>query len=413
MNKLEKMLAFVSEHNNFYKDRIKRYDIRNPLDINQWPILTRKDVQENRYNMFSDGYIEKYYGKQLKMQASSGSTGMPVYVYWDFKDWYASNMALWRKRFQWYKVRPSDKKVIFTLNTFDCFDKQEKPYYIKESNNVLSFDISLFRNEKNYDEMISAILDFQPDWLYIQPFVLRNLIQAYKEKDRVPPKTIKYIESVGEMLPFDLRHQASELFNIPITNMYGSEEMNGIAIENPKGDMLVLDENAFVEVKDKTRGIGEFCEGELIVTNLNNFAMPLIRYSQNDDAIIATQINNHGNSKKTIINAIKGRSFESIKIENTEINALKLASILSNINEFFHGIIAFYKFVYYKSSNRLIGSIGLSRKDIGWFKSIQAKMKQALFFEFQSISNLSIDILFQENNILDYTKKYNFFEIVD
>ena len=48
MSKLEEMLKYVSEHNEFYKNRIKEYGIKDPLDITQWPILTRKELQENR-----------------------------------------------------------------------------------------------------------------------------------------------------------------------------------------------------------------------------------------------------------------------------------------------------------------------------------------------------------------------------
>lgn len=62
--KLTKMLKYVSKHNDFYKNRIKEYGIKDPLDITQWPILTRKELQENRYNMFSDGYKTKYFNQQ-------------------------------------------------------------------------------------------------------------------------------------------------------------------------------------------------------------------------------------------------------------------------------------------------------------------------------------------------------------
>ena len=90
--KLVKMLKFVSEHNDFYKKRIKEYGISNPLDITQWPILTGKELQENRYNMFSDGYKSKYFNKQLRRQSSSGSTGVPVNVYWDSIYYYSSTV---------------------------------------------------------------------------------------------------------------------------------------------------------------------------------------------------------------------------------------------------------------------------------------------------------------------------------
>ena len=37
---------------------------------------------------------------------------------WDYKDWHASNMALWRKRYQWYNIKPTDRQGMFTLNAF-------------------------------------------------------------------------------------------------------------------------------------------------------------------------------------------------------------------------------------------------------------------------------------------------------
>lgn len=83
MSRLEELLEYVSEHNDFYKDIIKKCGIKNPIDINQYPILTRRILQTNRYNMFSEGYKMQYYDLQLRRKASSGSSGIPVNVYWD------------------------------------------------------------------------------------------------------------------------------------------------------------------------------------------------------------------------------------------------------------------------------------------------------------------------------------------
>ena len=58
MSKLESILKYVSEHNDFYKKRIVEYGITNPLDITQWPILMCKELQENRYEIF---YAEHEY----------------------------------------------------------------------------------------------------------------------------------------------------------------------------------------------------------------------------------------------------------------------------------------------------------------------------------------------------------------
>lgn len=274
--KLVRMLKYVSEHNDFYKKRIKEYGITNPLDITQWPILTRKELQENRYNMFSDGYKSKYFNQQLRRQSSSGSTGMPVNVYWDYKDWYASNMALWRKRLKWYNIHPQDKYVMFTLNAFNVRNDGATVYYVKEPDNGLSINASMIQNESGYDRIVEIINDYDPKWMYIQPFILNRLIQAYERTNNNPPKSLRYIESVGELLASDLRKKTISFFKVPLANMYGSEEMNGIAYENPDSRMHILADNVYIEVK-KEEVIRFNGEGESIITNLNNYAMPLIK----------------------------------------------------------------------------------------------------------------------------------------
>ena len=174
------MLKYVSKHNDFYKNRIKEYGIKDPLDITQWPILTRKELQENRYNMFSDGYKTKYFNQQLRRQSSSGSTGVPINVYWDYKDWYASNMCLWRKRLQWYDIKPTDKYVIFTLDAYSIKPKDNEIYYVNSPSNVLSINSSLIQCDIQYRKVVELINEFDPKWLYVQPFVLAKLIDIYK-----------------------------------------------------------------------------------------------------------------------------------------------------------------------------------------------------------------------------------------
>lgn len=371
MSKLEAMLKYVSEHNEFYKKRIKEYGITNPLDINQWPILTRKELQENRYNMFSDGYKSMYFYQQLRRQSSSGSSSVPVNVYWDYKDWYVSNMSLWRKRLQWYGIHPRDKYVMFTLNAFNVKNDGETVYYIKEPENILSVNVSLIQNESGYDKLVDIINEFEPKWFYIQPFVLNKLIHAYKRTGQIPPQTLKYIESVGELLAPDLRRRAVEFFEVPLANMYGSEEMNGIAYECPKHHMHMLDDNVFIEVSSGSdlRACGE---GAAVITNLNNIAMPLIRYCQGD--LIALDKPNECtfNASSSVISLLRGRTLESVSLENgMELSALVLMELIAEVNNQFNYIVMEYQYLFFKKRNLLKCNIVVSEERAGWFDAVR------------------------------------------
>ncbi|MCI8332690.1 MAG: hypothetical protein HFE78_07680 [Clostridiales bacterium] len=381
MSKLEEMLKYVSEHNDFYKNRIKEYGIKDPTDITQWPVLTRKELQENRYNMFSDGYKSKYFNQQLRRQSSSGSSGVPVNVYWDYKDWYASNMSLWRKRLQWYGIHPNDKYVMFTLNALNIKNDGETVYYIKKPENILSVNVSLIKNHNGYDKLVDIINDFEPKWLYIQPFVLNKLIQAYKRTDKTPPTTLKYIESIGELLSSDLRRRALEFFEVPLANMYGSEEMSGIAYESPNQQMYVLNDNVLLEIMNEN-GISNCGEGETIITNLNNIAMPLVRYNQGD--IIEVANINSSRCNTQIIHNIGGRKLQEVIIDNTSINAFAFSEAISTINNQFDDVIMNFQFLYSRSSGKLLCKLVLDATRNEWFSSVQA----ALIYVFKQKFNI-------------------------
>lgn len=397
--KLVKMLKYVSEHNDFYKKRIKEYGITNPLDITQWPVLTRKELQENRYNMFSDGYKSKYFNQQLRRQSSSGSTGVPVNVYWDYKDWYASNMCLWRKRLEWYGIKPSDKYCVFTLNSFGITPTEGKIYYINKPSNILMFNVSLLRDESGYEQMAKLINDFKPDWLYIQPFVLNQLIRAYKNLNFVPCKSIKYVESVGEILTFDLRKKADELFNVKVTNMYGSEEMNGIAIENPDGEMQILTDNAFLEVVCENEVLSPG-NGEAIITSLNNYAMPLIRYNQGDMLCV------RNDNKASIIYGIEGRSLEFISIDDaTRVSSVLLSEAMSKIINQFPDTIRYYRYIYNRTNRTLSCLIDLHQEKRCWITSIAKELTFALKQKIKMIEIKIIPVEIDEKNCIDTSKR--------
>lgn len=379
MSKLEEMLKYVSEHNEFYKNRIKEYGIKDPLDINQWPILTRKELQENRYNMFSDGYKSKYFDQQLHRQTSSGTSGTPINVYWDAKDYYLSNRSLWRRRFQYYKILPNDKRIMFTLRVYEKNTKDSIPFYRNEWNNLLVINTS-FLNEELQDDLVKIINDFEPKWLYITPYTLNNLMDIYEKLSILPPKSLKYIESVGELLSNRLRKRAESFFGVPVANMYGSEEVNGIAYECPYGNMHIVSDNVYLEyIRDENKF--DESEGEALVTCVTNKAMPLIRYNQSDIIRIDSQaIKCDCGCNSPIVRVIKGRVREQILIDDNNghqlyINPYLLNEMMEEANNTLGDKIIWFNYVYFKSDRTLRCLVALPDKQ--WFPSVSKAIVSA------------------------------------
>lgn len=378
MTKLEEMLLYVSEHNDFYKKRIAEYGITNPLDITQYPVLTRKELQENRYNMFSDGYKSKYYGGDLKRQFTTGSTGVPINIYRDANEYYASNLPLWRLRMKWYGIAPNDRYVTFSMNSYRIKNDGMTVYYVNTPQNTLSVNVSLIQSDIGYEKLVDIIAEFEPRWLFIQPFVLAALLRAYDRTGKKPPKSLKYIESVGELLPRDLRRRAILFFNVPLADMYGSEEMNGIAYECPNHHMHVLNDNVFVEIKNGDN-FARRGKGETIITNLKSHAMPLIRYNQGDIVRLGTHADSecplYGESE-TIIEMMSGRSAESLGAIAPELSQFLLTEIISEANNILEDCIVSFRYRLVKSQSAVECCIVTDRKSRISFDKISAVIKR-------------------------------------
>ena len=173
--------------------------------------------------------------------------------------------------------------------------------------------------------------------------------------------------------------------------MYGSEEMNGIAIENPNGEMHILTDNVFFEVWSENE-IYPNGNGESIITNLNNHAMPIIRYMQED--IVSIQ----ENEKSPIISSISGRTFEAIPLDNGEqINPLLLSEVISKFINQYPDTICSYRFVYNSINCNLKCMISLYDEKKNWFVSITKELELALNQKvmMKGIKKISVEI---ENN---------------
>ncbi len=396
--KLTKMLKYVSKHNDFYKNRIKEYGIKDPLDITQWPILTRKELQENRYNMFSDGYKTKYFNQQLRRQSSSGSTGVPINVYWDYKDWYASNMCLWRKRLQWYDIKPTDKYVIFTLDAYSIKPKDNEIYYVNSPSNVLSINSSLIQCDIQYRKVVELINEFDPKWLYVQPFVLAKLIDIYKFYGYNIPSNLRNIESVGEILTNDLKKHSLETFHISPTNMYGSEEMNCIALETPNGNMLIMEDNVYIEVENNK--ITRCGDGKAVITSLNNYAMPLIRYNQGDMINIEPRSDDH-----LYINTIYGRTCNCIKTGNGSfVSAIQLLEIISEVNNVMSDVIKENRFIYNKKRNEICCYVILNPTYYDWKDNVALLFKNICSEKIIWSGNINIQFC-EQGTLSKHTEK--------
>ena len=98
--------------------------------------------------------------------------------------------------------------------------------------------------------------------------------------DGIRPETV---ETGAEKLWGHQREIIENVFKCRVFDFYGSRELPNIASEcHMHNGLHVMTDNVFLELLHKGIPAQVEQEGEIIITSLTNFAMPLIRYRNGD-----------------------------------------------------------------------------------------------------------------------------------
>lgn len=136
-------------------------------------------------------------------------------------------------------------------------------------------------------------IDAQLDWLHKQnpayllslPTNLLALAETCREKGITLP-ALREVRSYGETVRPKLRKLVREVWDVPVTDVYSTQEVGNIALQCPEsGQYHLQSEHLLIEIVDDN---GQACKpgeiGRLLVTTLHNLASPLIRYEIGDHA---------------------------------------------------------------------------------------------------------------------------------
>jgi len=124
-----------------------------------------------------------------------------------------------------------------------------------------------------------------PKYLLTYPSNLSALLDLY-EKGTPFPHSLRQVRTVGETLHPGLRERCRTLGGIEIVDLYSAQEVGLIALQCPVSGLYhAQSERLLVEVLDDA---GQQCKpgeiGRVVITDLHNFATPLIRYEISDYA---------------------------------------------------------------------------------------------------------------------------------
>lgn len=272
----------------YYRKLFEEYQIVengqiNFLKFENIPILTKHQMRE-----FHDDFLSHDYKKRkFYHNSSGGSTGEPINLLQDYDYFNWSNAFSYYYYYNLLNIdEPNAKKILLWGSERDLFKgsiglKLKIYYWLTNTIPLNSFRMT----ESDMNHYISVINSYKPELIRGYAGSLYEL-SNYAKKHNLKLYQPKRVISSAETLRENMREIIEEQFNRKIFDFYGSREVGGMAAECEYGSMHMLFGN-FIEILDENNKrvkVGE--EGKVVVTNLFNYSMPLIRYEIGDMAIL-------------------------------------------------------------------------------------------------------------------------------
>jgi len=251
-------------HKAFSSAGVKPDDIRSFEDMRKLPLVSKQDIQKN-YNEFITRGIDI---SRLPSQYTSGSTGMPLKI---VSDPYPSPGSSKYPFFECgVKLRDNFVTVWGRATSITWGSK-----FTRLWGAISETVVPLFPEEK----LISALRQIKPDILLIFPSVLLS-ISRY-DLTGISPRLI-FMQ--GETVTSHCRLVVKKKFGIDPFETYGSVEFGNMAFECPEHFALhIVTHNVYIELLDEeSEPVAPGEKGEIVVTGLHKYVMPLIRYKIGD-----------------------------------------------------------------------------------------------------------------------------------
>jgi len=286
---LNLLLEYGYKHSPSFKERMLAAglapgDISNREGLSRLPVLTRRDVRMAGESLYCKEVPKSH--MPVAITKTSGSTGEPVLVKKTTVTnlfWQANTMRenFWHQRDFRQKVltvRSVDNQQMFLQNHWGTPSNM-----LFATGQVMAVPVVW-----DISRQVQEILAFKPAQLLLYPNNL-NAIVDHCERNKIAIGGVEHIWSIAETLSPKIRQKAERFFGCKVEDNYSSQELGVMALQCPESGLYhVMSESVILEVLNDDN---EPCKpgetGRVVVTDLHNFATPMVRYGVGDYAEVS------------------------------------------------------------------------------------------------------------------------------
>ncbi|MFX1340910.1 MAG: phenylacetate--CoA ligase family protein [Promethearchaeota archaeon] len=282
----------------FKENNISTSNFNTLDDLKKFPVMT-KDLYRNN---FPDSVVDIHAKKKdLVLNYTSGTSGNPFTFYYSifnrghqaarllrYYEWTGRKNRELMVRFWASRDTTLKKKIfhkffdkIFTINAFD----------LSESTFPFDYEKIIRKNPLIAEGYTSTVYEFA------------MLLKKHNLQLNIPSMILS-----GETLYDFQTDLIEERFNTQIYNRYGCREFGAIAQEcSERTGLHISEEDLIVEIlDDENNPVANGEKGNIVITSLDNYVMPLIRYKIGDIGALSDESCPCGRSLKMFKN-VEGR----------------------------------------------------------------------------------------------------------
>lgn len=267
-NKLKETLIYSYENVPYYKEvfdkyKFDPYNIKKSSDINKIPILTKEEAIKLEDKLYSKKNIHYY------TSYTGGSSGKTLKVLLDKDSIYKERAVVTHYLSKFGYDLNKSRTLIFRGHNFD------KDFYYSPLKNEIAISPFRLLDEKNFDNIIKIIKDYNPDFLIgysSSLYIFAKLVDKYNID--INFKKIIYI---SENMNKEDKNFIENVFNTKLLSFYGHNERSCFGYVNDY-ECEFLDYYGYTElVKSEIED-----EYKIVCSGFFNKKMPLIRYETDD-----------------------------------------------------------------------------------------------------------------------------------
>jgi phenylacetate-CoA ligase len=260
----------------FSKNQITPHTIKSYPDLLKVTILTKKMIQDN-----TDDLISKLYNKETLISSKTGgSTGKSLTLFFNKECEEMRNAAAWRSD-RWANWDLGDMRAAIWGNPPKA-DTLKKKIRSELYDRIIYLD-TMDLNEKSMMEFIDVYRKYKPPIIFGHSHSIYIFARFLEEKGIIDLKPKGIISTSMMLMPHE-RELIERVFQCKVTDRYGCEEVGLIASECEKHEGMHLNiDHLYIEfIKEDGSPAKPGEEGNIVVTDLINRGMPLIRYKVED-----------------------------------------------------------------------------------------------------------------------------------